>query len=202
MTLPTQYETRSVGAKLEVRAEGGEAPIISGYAAIFGRLSQDLGGFREMISNSAFDGALSTQADVVALVEHDPSRLIGRTKSGTLSLAKNDHGLRVTIRPPDTETGRSVVESIRRGDLDQMSFGFRVDETGDAWERLADGSVVRTLLAVDLVDVSATVFPAYVDTSVAVRSYRSRFPAPGSRISPANTRTIDTRVRLARIKAN
>ena len=147
----------------ELRVEGDESPKIRGYAAVFGELSENLGGFREKISAGAF--AKSLDADVRALWNHDPGVVLGRTKSGTLRLEEDERGLFVEIDPP-TEA-RSYIESIQRGDVDQMSFGFRVVK--DAWEQTDDYSI-RTLIEVDLFDVSPVTFPAYPQTSVAIRS--------------------------------
>ena len=150
----------------ELRVEGDESPKIRGYAAVFGELSENLGGFREKISAGAF--AKSLDADVRALWNHDPGVVLGRTKSGTLRLEEDERGLFVEIDPP-TEA-RSYIESIQRGDVDQMSFGFRVPKGGDEWDHSDPDSPVRTLLRVDLFDVSPVTFPAYPQTSVAIRS--------------------------------
>ena len=154
---------------LELRADGDEPPKITGYAAVFNALSVPLGGFRESIRKGAFKRTLKAKADVRALVNHDPNLIIGRSLAGTLTLKEDDHGLLVEIDPPDTTAGRDVVESIRRGDIDGMSFGFQTVK--DSWEYSADGTDDRReLLDVELFDVSPVTFPAYPDTDVAVRS--------------------------------
>ena len=154
-------------AKIELRDDGDGLPAIRGHAAVFDSWSEDLGGFREIIRPGAFDSALDRGDDVRALVDHDPSKIIGRAKAGTLSLNVDSRGLRVAITPPDTSVGRDIVESIRRGDVDSMSFGFRT--LSDRWGN-EDGSEVRELLDVELFDVSPVSFPAYTQTDVAVRS--------------------------------
>lgn len=161
-------ERRFFGDALELRfAEDDDAaPVIAGYAAVFNSLSEDLGGFREQIAPGAFSKAIG--GDVRALFNHDPSMVLGRTRAKTLQLSEDQRGLRVEFTPPETEMGRQVVASLRRGDVDQMSFGFRT--LADKWERNADGQEVRTLLEVDLFDVSVVTFPAYQETDVAVRS--------------------------------
>ena len=152
----------------EVRIEGEpDAPKIVGYAAVFGKLSVDLFGFREKIAKGAFSRALKEGQDVRALFNHDPSLILGRTKSGTLSLREDDKGLRYEITPPDTTIGHDAVESIRRGDIDGSSFAFvakKEDWEGDEKES------TRTVLDVDLRDVSPATYPAYPDTTVAMRS--------------------------------
>ena len=154
---------------IEQRAAGDddERPTIVGYAAIFDSLSEDLGGFREMIDPGAFAGTLGD--DIKALFNHDSDQVpLGRTKAGTLELSTDKTGLRVVIDPPATPFGDNVVGAIRRGDIDQMSFGFRTIE--DKWRETDDGDIIRTLLEVRLFEVSPVSFPAYPQTQVAVRS--------------------------------
>ena len=117
---------------LELRQDLGEPLKIRGYAAVFNQLSERDLGFRERIMPGAFKSLSGN--DVRALVNHDPSQIIGRTKSGTLTMREDDHGLLVEISPPNTTLGRDAVESIKRGDLDQMSFAFQiVKDGGKGW---------------------------------------------------------------------
>ncbi len=161
---------------LEVRAaeEGDDAVgVIEGYAAVFGKPSEDLGGFTEVIKRGAFKRSLGAGADVRALLNHDPSLVLGRISSGTLRAKEDKAGLKVEIDLPDTACGRDTMKLIQRGDIDGMSFSFRT--VSDTWET-KDGQDLRTLTDVDLIDVSPVTFPAYPDTSVAARSlaeYRS-----------------------------
>lgn len=174
-------------------AEGDDEKLtITGYASVFGSQSLDMG-FREVVHRGAFKRSLSDGADVRALVDHDPSRLLGRTKSGTLSLKTDKTGLRATINPPDTTAGRDTVESLRRGDLDGMSFAFRT--VSDKWET-KDGQDVRTLLDVDLLDVSIVTYPAYPDTSVQVRSH-DQWEQDNRDELTAKTETMRMRLELA-----
>ena len=150
----------------ELRVEGndGEAPRITGHAAVFDKLSQDLGGFREKIAPGAFRSSI--KGDVRALFNHNPDFILGRTKAGTLALEEDRKGLSVDITPPDTDMGRSVVEAVRRGDISQMSFGFRTIK--DEWHTDQAGKTVRTLHEVELFDVSPVPFAAYPQTDVSV----------------------------------
>ena len=158
---------------LEKRADGdaGSLPRITGHAAVFDSLSEDLGGWRETILPGAFAQTLKDSDDVRALVDHDPSKIIGRTKAGTLKLMEDKKGLSVEIDPAPTTVGHDIVESIRRGDVDSMSFGFKTIE--DRWIT-KDGEDVRELVAAQLFDVSPVSFPAYKranDLTVAKRSH-------------------------------
>ncbi len=162
--------------RLEIRQGNGEKPKIEGYAAVFNRLSEPLDdgwgfSFREKVAPGAFTKTLQF-ADVRALMNHDPNFVLGRNKSGTLSLAEDNHGLAVVIEPPDTSWSRDLMVSMERGDVNQMSFAFRVIK--DKWESIkGEGGKrqdTRTLLEVALADVSIVTYPAYRDTSAAVRS--------------------------------
>lgn len=154
----------------------GSSRTLQGYAATFGRLSQDLGGFREIIRQGAFSETLKS-ANVTALWNHDPNFILGRNVSKTLQLAEDHVGLMATIFPPSASWAKDLMESIDRGDVSGMSFGFRVRPNGDRWLRNGkDGLPIRELLAVDLYDVSVVVTPAYPGTSVSVK--RSLPPIP------------------------
>jgi HK97 family phage prohead protease len=164
----SKKEVRAFRLPIELRDDEGDGlPSIRGHAAVFNKKSEDLGGFREIIMPGAFDSALERGDDVRALVDHDPSKIIGRSKAGTLTLNVDSKGLRVKITPPDSSVGRDIVESIRRKDVDSMSFGFRTIE--DVW-RTVDGEEIRELMDLELFDVSPVSFPAYPQTDVAVRS--------------------------------
>lgn len=152
---------------------------ITGYAAVFDQPSLDLGGFREVIHPGAFRNSLASGADVRALINHDPSLVIGRIKSGTLEVAEDPIGLRIAIRVPDTAAARDLLVSMDRGDVDQMSFAF--DAVRDRWDR-DDGGPVRHLLEARLHDVSVVTFPAYPQTSAEARAAARRVQrSPGRR---------------------
>jgi len=148
-----------------VAEEEDKTPYITGYAAVFNKWSEDLGGFKEKIAQGAFRKTLQS-ADVRALFNHDPNYVLGRTSSNTLELEENNKGLRVKIVPPGTQWANDLLVSINRGDVNQMSFGFRVID--DDWEDKPSG-IQRTIREVELFDVSAVTFPAYPQTSVQLR---------------------------------
>jgi HK97 family phage prohead protease len=165
----TKREVR-FGESMEIRQGPGGSSKLVGYAAVFNSLSHPIRGagtFRERIAPGAFRNSIGNKDDVRALVNHDSSRIIGRTKAGTLRLTEDRHGLRCEIDPPNTSIGRDLVESVRRGDLDQMSFGFTV--VSDDWTN-ENGQTVRELRDVQLFDVSVVAYPAYEASSVALRS--------------------------------
>jgi len=159
-----QFETRA-GIPAEIRAD--ETGIkVEGYAAVFGQ-ETDIGGmFREVIERGAFVDAIGRD-DVVFLINHDGLPL-ARTRSGTLQLSEDDHGLKIqtTLDPEDPDV-KSIAGKMRRGDLDKMSFAFypevqEWDESGDV--------PLRTIKRASLHDVSVVTTPAYNGTDIAMRS--------------------------------
>lgn len=156
-----------------VRSAGGTkaGKQLVGYAAVYNKLSEELGGFREFIRPGAFTRCMQAGADVRALINHNPDLLIGRTRSGTLRLRDTVQALRVECDLPDTNWARDYAASIQRGDMSGMSFGF-VTRSDDWSEQAIDGQrcLVRELVHVDLFDVSAVTYPAYPDTEVGLRS--------------------------------
>lgn len=155
---------------LEFRAATADAPAtIHGYAAVYNVLSADMGGWRERILPGAFTAALASGQDVLALVNHDPAQIIGRTSANTLTLQEDQRGLRFFVSLPDTTVARDLQASIAHGDIKGASFGFKKNTTKDRFT-LDQGQAIRELLAIDLIDVSPTPIPAYPASSVSLRS--------------------------------
>lgn len=163
----TKREMRVIDGGLALRAADGGAPVIRGYAAVFDSPSEPIGydGFTEIVKPGAFAKTIS-ESDVRALWDHNPGQVLGRTAAGTLRLSEDAHGLAVEIDPPTWAA--PFVESIRRGDVSQMSFGFQTIK--DRFITTEDGKTVRELIEVRLYDVSPVAFPAYPETSVEARS--------------------------------
>jgi uncharacterized protein len=161
-----EIRLRSTPQRFEIRANADGSRTISGYAATFGDLSQDLGGFVERIQAGAFSKSIRDN-DVRCLYSHDDSKILGRVSSGTLQIAEDSKGLHFSCRLPNTSTANEVVALMERGDLSQMSFGFSV--VNDDWSPIGD-QLVRTLIEVQLWEISVVGDPAYTSTSVSVRS--------------------------------
>lgn len=176
MTRPSNsnnFERRVWVPSMEFRAAGDQGPArISGYAALYNQRSNPIkdsfGEFIEQISANAFDRSLK-ERDIRALWNHQPEYPLGRTGAGTVRLASDERGLGFEIDLPETSWGRDAAVSIQRGDVTGMSFGFTVPDGGEDWRNI-DGLWVRTLLDVDLWEVSPATFPAYSGTSVSARS--------------------------------
>ena len=149
---------------LELRQDG-ENNIVVGYGSVFNTLSNELGGFREIIAEGAFDGRL--EDDVRFLINHEGMPL-ARTTNGTLRLSTDERGLKYEANVANTSIGRDLVELMRNGTINQSSFAFVVED--DSWE-MRDGMNIRTINKVSrLYDVSAVTYPAYEEASVALRS--------------------------------
>lgn len=156
---------------LEIRANGtltAKGKTLVGYAARFNS-EANLGTFNEVIRQGAFSKSLESGSSIRALYHHDSAALLGTTRGGTLQLREDAHGLAFTLALPDTSYGRDLAILVDRGDVAGCSFGFRVPEGGDRWE-MRGSTMVRELLAVELAEITLTADPAYLDTTVALRS--------------------------------
>lgn len=170
-------QTRSLQTELKTRAEpDSQDMFVEGYFAVFNRQTELWPGAFEEIAPGAFDSTLGN--DIRALINHDTTLVLGRNKSGTLELKADSYGLwgRVEINPNDTDAV-NVYERVKRGDVDQCSFGFNILKEETDWRE--DGSVKWTIQEVDLHEVSICTFPAYEETGVQARKaevdqYRQR----------------------------
>lgn len=170
-------EIRALPVALEIRATGeGETSIRTIAGAIkYNTESAEMRDwygdtFVEEISSGAFDDSLKARG-VVGLWSHDTSQVLGNTKSGTLRLDSSDKELRFELDLPDTTVGNNTFESIKRGDVDGVSFGMRV--TKDKWssEDRDSGKIYkRSILNAELYEISPVAFPAYPANEVSVRS--------------------------------
>ena len=195
-------ESRLLSAPIELRAatEGAAGNIVFGYAAKFGLRSQNLGTedyqFYEIIEPGAFDDVLND--DVRALFNHEPEFILARSKNGagTLTLAVDATGLTYQFEAPDTQTGRDLLVSLGRGDIDQSSFSFSVTKDGQSWVETKEGDgptiITRTITKFSrLYDVSPVTYPAYEDTEVdcrsleaAIKEFRDEKPEPPATVTP------------------
>jgi len=169
----------------ELRAKSAGGLTITGHAAVFDKLSDEIYGFRERIAPGAFAETIEKD-DIRALWNHDANFVLGRNKAGTLKLAEDDIGLAIEAELPDTTFARDLMKSIERGDVSQMSFGFVTPPSGDDW-RMENGQVIRTLNKVQLFDVSPVTYPAYPQTDVSARSlFAERIKALSAATQPDN----------------
>lgn len=167
MTTDLEVRVRSDVVSYRAGADGSPGTL-AGYAAVFNRLSQNLGGFVERVDPTAFNQSLADGGPILARYNHDDNYLLGTTEANTLTVAVDGTGLPYSVQLPGTTAGRDVAVLAERGDLRYSSFAFRTID--DEWGITPDGFPMRTLLAAQLVDVAPVNNPAYRDTSVGMRS--------------------------------
>ena len=158
------YQVRSTQSKFETREADGEM-YISGYFAVFNSEYEMWPGAVESIADSAFEGALAD--DIRCLIDHETRLVLGRNKAGTLTLKTDSRGLWGEVRiNPNDQDAVNLYERVKRGDVDQCSFGFDIlDE-----EFVDRGDSVKWIIKkVNLYEVSVVSFPAYEETSVSAR---------------------------------
>lgn len=161
-------QVRAIPSDLRTRREDGADPVIEGYFAVFNSNYQISNDLSESVAPGAFARSLE-ENDVRALVNHDTTLVLGRTKSGTLELKEDDIGLFGTIQVnPNDRSAMDLYERVSRGDVDGCSFGFdiRAEETDIS----DDGSVHWTMTDIDLAEVSCCTFPAYQETNISARA--------------------------------
>lgn len=160
-----EKQTRSLKSELKTRAETDEM-VIEGYFVVFNRETELWPGAFEQIAPQALDKTLSN--DVRALINHDTTLVLGRNKAGTLELKTDSRGLwgSIKINSKDTDAV-NLYERVKRGDVDQCSFGFNVLAEETEWRE--DGTVKWTITDIDLHEVSVCTFPAYEETGVQAR---------------------------------
>lgn len=152
---------------VEIRSDENGKKRVVGYGSVFNKLSEDLGGFREMIMPGAFDSVMDN--DVRLLFNHDQNLVLGRTASGTLQISVDENGLRYSAELPDTTFAKDLTKLMERGDINQSSFSFVIEN--DSWEQTENGMPLRKINKVKrLYDTSIVTTPAYPDAGVGLRS--------------------------------
>ena len=152
----------------------GALGVLRGYAIVWNTYSRNLGGFVEQVAPGAADKSLADQVRVMARYNHDNNYLLGTTDGGTLRLSVDGTGLLYEVNLPDTTAGRDVRALAARGDLRYSSFAFHVPPNGDEWSLTDEGFPLRTVRAIQLVDVAPVNDPAYLDSTAGLRSLAAR----------------------------
>lgn len=184
--------------KIERRQDG--TAVVEGHAAVFNEMSENLGGFREIIHEGAFDEVLKD--DVRALFNHDSNLILGRSPN-TLNLSVDARGLVFKYESPDTTYARDLLISLERGDVSQSSFGFRVANVdGAEWvEDEESGALTRHIKKISrLFDVSPVTFPAYPQTDVAKRSMDEWKEEHKKEEKSEGTSLVDVKIMLNQIE--
>ena len=151
-------ELRSSGRSLEGRAVKFNTPA-------------RIGPFTEVIAPGAFTNTLKSGRDVMALIDHDMTKLLARSKSGNLVLTEDAEGLLFSIALPETSAAQDLLALAKRNELSGASIGFLIPANGEQW----DGTT-RRLTQIDLREVSILTGlpPAHSETSVTARSKTPR----------------------------
>jgi len=159
-----EKETRFIpGTVVEERAESGET-FISGAGVVFDAWSADLGGFKERILPTAFDGV--DTSDVFITFNHNFDNVLARTKNGSATLDTSPAGIQYRYKTPETSTGKDVQQLISDGIVEGSSFMFTVAPDGDKWEKMDDGTYERTITQIGrLFEMGPVTVPAYPDTT-------------------------------------
>lgn len=173
----------------EARIDGSDETggnIVHGYGAVFYDGTPDTeyvlwddsyGRAVERIMPGAFNSALARPDDVRGLFNHDPSHVLGRTKSGTMKLEVDSLGLKYEIKLDETPVANTVRSNVSRGDVSGSSFSFSAPPDGQKWTITQDGDgryhEIREVTDVVLYDVGPVAFPAYVKTTAGARSNKS-----------------------------
>ncbi len=157
---------RTTNTSMEIRESSSDEMVIEGYFALFNDETNLFGNVYEEIDKEAFNNTLDK--DIRALINHDTSKVLGRTKAKTLELKADEKGLygKIKINPNDTEAV-NLYERVKRGDVDQCSFGFFIKD--EDVENRSDGTTKFVIKDIDLFEVSAVTFPAYENTGISAR---------------------------------
>lgn len=172
-SISEQAERRFFNPAIELRAAEGatDSRIVRGYAAVFNKDSEDFGGWVERIAPGAFDDVLND--DVVALFNHDPNLVLARN-SKTLKIGVDKTGLWYEFSAPDTTAGNDLLTNLKLENVRSSSFSFTLKEVKWSFSKEKGQPDVRTVMKIErLFDVSPVTYPAYPDTTVAQRSYKS-----------------------------
>ncbi|MGK4152042.1 HK97 family phage prohead protease [Kurthia gibsonii] len=166
----TTVEKRNLTTNsVEIREDDEGKRTLTGYAIKWEMKSVTMGWrrFREQFKRGAFTESL-TNEDQLALWSHDTSKVLGRTKNGTLRLFEDEIGLRFELDLLDTTLGDDAYKTIKRGDVDGVSFGFSMLK--QEWDEADPDNVIRTITKAKLLEISPVAFPAYPDSEVSARS--------------------------------
>lgn len=161
-----QRQVRCVAQQFQTRSANDDL-FIEGYFSVFNSEYPLWEGASEIVKPGAFTNSVS--GDVRALINHDSSLVLGRTKAGTLTLRQDERGLWGSIRiNRDDVDAMNLYARVQRGDVDQCSFGFDIKR--ETFVDLGDGKCRWEIEEVDpLYEVSVCTFPAYTETSVSAR---------------------------------
>jgi len=163
-------------SKLEIRSEQDDVPQITGYGIVYGQETRIWDDLYEVIHPGAAKEILESNPDIRSAFNHSADKILGRTKSGTLKLEEDNHGVRYVVVPPDAQWARDLMVSIERGDIDGSSFTFGVDPQDEKITKRKDGTYLREIFAFSIIgEMGPVSYPAYEGTSTNVRSLQEEY---------------------------
>ena len=210
-------EIRNINIEISHVEKRDDAPDkLSGYAIVFNVLSEPIFGlFKERVMPEALEKTLK-EDDQLCLWGHDAMYVLGRKSANTLDLRVDDKGLYFEVTPPNTNWARDLVESIHRGDINQMSFGFKVFD--ERWiqdkETIKEHRMpIREILGIKLYEISIVSFPAYSQSSVRNHNNEDMYIPTPPEIMEYNFRNMwadavdrnivyDKKIKILKIKNN
>lgn len=165
-----EKEIRSFTSELR---KADDSRTVEGYALLFNKESQNLGGFTEVIERDALNSSVIENSDILCYLNHNEDRgVLARSKKGvgSLHLEIDDTGLKYRFEAPNTALGDELLENLKRGDITESSFAFTISK--DVWEKRSNNVPLRRIKGIrELYDVSPVYKPAYQGTTVNCRSY-------------------------------
>lgn len=189
---------RAYNATFSTSEEENARGVIIGTPIVFNqstRINDYYGEFNETIERTALDEA--DLRDVRLFVNHDTNKIaLARSKNGnensTMSFTIDDEGLhmRAVLDIDNNAEARALYSAVKRGDMDAMSFMFRVGE--DSWTDIEKGVPTRSIKKISIVhEVSVVNFPAYNQTSVSARSAEEAADSPLKEIREKRRQMIE-----------
>lgn len=158
-----------IATDIETRTLENDKKVISGYINKFDSRSQYMG-FYEEFKRGAFDKTLADGHNIYAMYNHDSSMILGSTRGGNLKLNVDNIGLHFELEiNSNISYANDLYELVKNGDVEGCSLGFYVID--DSWSYTEEKIDLREIKEVELVEVTITPFPAYLDTEASCRSY-------------------------------
>ena len=171
-----KLEQRTITNNLEVRQQDGKKGVIAGYGIVYGQRTQIYSDLYEIILPGAASEFLASEPDIRCCFNHDRNYILGRTKSGTLSVREDPNGVFYEVQVPDTQWARDLSANMERGDIDGSSFTFGVNPDGETVTKQADGTYLREIRKLAIVaELGPVTMPAYPTTTANVRSAQETY---------------------------
>jgi uncharacterized protein len=200
-----ENENRCIDAECRAHEQDGKR-YIEGYAIVYEQKSKLISEwgetFHEVIKRGAADKILADpKLDIIASANHNYDQVIGRTTSGTLKLVNDEKGLRYIIEVPNTTSGNDMYESVKRGDIYESSFTFRVSESGQRWSTGMEGVDQREIIEFDkIIEVAPVTWGAYANTAVNARGHKEFKETQAKPVVESNIELFKQKLTLIKLR--